>query len=459
MPEPFSVLVMAAGRGTRMRSVLPKVLHPVCGKPMVEWVIDAGRGAGARKIVCVTRPGSGVEQGLPKGVAVAEQREGEGTGAAVLAARGPLPSAGTVVVLSGDHPLLSAELIGSLVATHRSEGAAATVLTTDGIDPAGYGRIIRAADGSLERIVETKRPEEVPADVLAVREVSIGTYAFELSELWPALEALGEEANGERFLPAIFPALRSAGLKVTLHITDDLSSSMGVNDRGDLMQIDRIAQERILAAHASHGVTFLGPDSTRVESGVEIGGDTVIWPGTVLRGRTSIGEGCEIGPCTTVTDSRLAGGNAVPHSYLVEAELEAGAAVGPFAYLRPGAHIGQGAKVGTFVEIKNSEIGAGAKLPHLSYIGDAEVGEHANVAAGNVTANYDGFAKHRTRIGKGAKTGVNASFIAPVSVGDGAYIGAGSVIAEDVPDGALGISRPEQKNVEGYAERIEKERG
>jgi bifunctional UDP-N-acetylglucosamine pyrophosphorylase / glucosamine-1-phosphate N-acetyltransferase len=458
MPEPFSVLVMAAGRGTRMRSALPKVLHPVCGKPMVEWVVDAARAAGAREVVCVTRPGSGVADGLPAGVEVAEQAEGEGTGAAVLAARESLPPTGTVAVLSGDHPLVSAQLIEGLVERHKAARAAATVLTTDGLDPTGYGRIVRDAEGSLERIVETKRPEEATPEELAIREVNIGTYAFELDDLWPALESVGEGA-GERYLTGVFPALRAAGREVVPHRTGDLRSSMGVNDRGDLMEIERVAARAILGEHAARGVTFLGPDSTRVDCGVEIGEDTVVWPSTTLRGATVIGARCELGPCTTITDSRLEGDNRVPHAFLVEAHLERGAAAGPFAYLRPGAHLGEGAKVGTFVEVKNSELGAGAKVPHLSYIGDADVGEGANVAAGNITANYDGFEKHRTRIGAGARTGVNASFVAPVSVGEGAYIGAGSVIDEDVPDGALGISRPEQKNVEGYAERIEKERG
>ncbi|MDP9133246.1 MAG: UDP-N-acetylglucosamine diphosphorylase/glucosamine-1-phosphate N-acetyltransferase, partial [Actinomycetota bacterium] len=227
----------------------------------------------------------------------------------------------------------------------------------------------------------------------------------------------------------------------------------------DLMDAERLAQRRILERHALAGVSFLAPDSTRVEAGVEIGGDTTIGPGVTLRGDTRIGAGCDIGPQTTIADSSLADGVACVHSFVTGARIDSGGSVGPFAYLRPGAHIGEGAKIGTFVEVKNSEIGAGAKVPHLSYLGDADVGDGANVAAGNITANYDGFHKHRTKIGAGARTGVNSSFVAPVTVGDGAYIGAGSVISEDVPPGALGISRPEQRNVDGYTERIEKERG
>ena len=234
---------------------------------------------------------------------------------------------------------------------------------------------------------------------------------------------------------------------------------MGVNTRADLMEVDRLAVRRILDRHARDGVTFLGPDSTRIEAGVVVGADTTVWPGVTLRGETSIGAGCELGPQTTITDSTLGDGAKAVHSFLTEATVEAGASLGPFAYLRPGAHIGEGAKIGTFVEVKNSNIGAGTKVPHLSYLGDADVGANSNIGAGNITANYDGREKHRTTIGDGVKTGVDTSFVAPVSVGDGAYTGAGSVIAEDVPDGALGISRSEQANVEGYAERKEKPPG
>ncbi len=458
MPGAFTVLIMAAGRGTRMRSELPKVLHPVCGKPMVEWVIDAAREAGAGEVICITRPGDGVAEGLPGSVTVAEQRTGEGTGAAILAARETGPADGTVLVLSGDHPLLEGELIGQLVATHERESAMATLLTTDQLDPAGYGRVMRAPDGSVERIVETKHTEDLSAEELGTREVNLGTYAFDASELWSALEGVGEQRD-EIYLTGVFPIMREREGRLVCHQTHDVSGAMGINTRADLMEVDRLATRRILAAHARAGVTFLGPDSTRVEAGVTVGADTTVWPGVTLRGATSIGAGCEIGPQTTITDSTLGDGVKAVHSFLIEASAEAGASLGPFAYLRPGAEIGTGAKIGTFVEIKNSRVGSGAKVPHLSYIGDADVGTDANVGAGNITANYDGRDKHHTRIGARAKTGVHTSLVAPVSVGEGAYTGAGSVIAEDVPDGALGISRPDQTNVEGYAQRKEKPPG
>jgi len=457
MAEQLTVLVMAAGRGTRMRSSLPKVLHPICGRPMVHWVVDAARAAGASGVVCITRPDDGVAEGLPEGVTVAEQASGEGTGAAVLAARDFVAPGSEVMILSGDQPLVSDRLLRELVDTHRRAAAAATVLTTDGIDPTGLGRIVRGGDGTVERIVETKEPDGVAEADLAIREINLGTYVFDGDALFAALDQVAVEA-GETYLTGVFPVLGEQGRRVVPHATDDLASALGVNSRVDLMEAERAAQRRILERHALAGVSFLAPDSVRVEAGVEIGADTTIGPGVTLRGETKIGAGCEIGPQTTITDSSLADGVACVHSFLTEARVEAGASIGPFAYLRPAAHIGEGAKIGTFVEVKNSEIGAGAKVPHLSYLGDADVGDGANVAAGNITANYDGRAKHRTTIGAGVRTGVNSSFVAPVTVGDGAYIGAGSVISEDVPPGALGISRPEQKNVDGYTERVEKER-
>ena len=452
MPEPFTALVMAAGRGTRMRSSLPKVLHPVCGRPMVEWVIGAARDAGAGEIVCVTRPGDGVAEGLPAGLTVAEQSEGEGTGAAVLAARAAVGELGTVVVLSGDHPLIAGELIAELLETHRGEKAAATLLTTQQLDPTGYGRIARTGDGTFERIVETKHPEDVPGEVLAIREINIGAYAFEAADVFGALERVGEQ-RGERFLTGVFPLLAEAGRPVVTHRTDDVRSAFGVNSRADLMEAESLAQRQILARHALAGVSFLAPDSTRVEADVQIGPDTTVGPGVTLRGTTRIGAACELGPQTTITDSDLGDGVTAVHSFVVDASIEDGATLGPFAYLRPGASIGPGAKVGTFVEVKNSRIGAGTKVPHLSYIGDADVGEGSNIGAGNITANFDGTRKHRTTIGDGVRTSVDTSFVAPVSVGDGAYTGAGSVITEDVPEGALGIARSRQRNVEGYGRR------
>jgi bifunctional UDP-N-acetylglucosamine pyrophosphorylase/glucosamine-1-phosphate N-acetyltransferase len=456
MPDPFTVLIMAAGRGTRMRSDTPKVLHRVCGRTMVEWVIGAAREAGAAHVVCVVRPGDGVAEGLPDGVTIVEQAEGEGTGAAVLAAQREI-GPGPVVILSGDHPLVTAAQLRGLVEEHARAHAVATLLTTDTLDPAGYGRIVRTADGQVDRIVETKRPAYVPAEELAIREVNLGTYAINAPELFDALGRVELDDQGERYLTGVFPVIRAAGGTIASHVTTDPEIALGVNDRVDLMDAERLAQRRVLAAHAREGVTFLSPDTTRVEVDVTIGQDATIGPGVSLLGATRVGAGAEVGPHTTALDSLIGDGARVVQAHLLEAEVQEGASVGPFAYLRPGTVVRAGAKVGTFVEVKNSDVGAGAKVPHLSYIGDADVDEQANLGASTITANYDGRMKHRTKIGKSAKTGVHTSLVAPVDIGDRAYTGAGSVITGDVPDGALGIGRAKQRNIEGYADRVEED--
>jgi bifunctional UDP-N-acetylglucosamine pyrophosphorylase/glucosamine-1-phosphate N-acetyltransferase len=456
MADRFSVLIMAAGLGTRMRSELPKVLHPVAGKPMVGWVIDAALRAGAEEVVCVVRPGDGVEEGLPGGVAVARQEEGEGTGAAVLAARDRLERGGTVVVLSGDHPLVTEEMIAQLLSAHARDGAAATLLTTRDLDPAGYGRIVRGEEGSVERIAETKYPDRVPAEILDIREINLGTYAFDGRELSRALDHV-ELEDGEVQLTAAVPVLAATTGRVATSETHDVLSALGVNSRVELMEAERVAQRRLIEEHARAGVTFLSPETTSIDATVEIGEDTTIGPGVTLRGATRVGEGCELGPHSTLIDATVGNRVSVPHSYLLECEVRDEASIGPFAYLRPGTVVHEKAKVGTFVEVKNSQIGRGAKVPHLSYIGDAEVGEESNLGASTITANYDGRKKHRTKLGKRVKTSVHTSLVAPLSVGDDAYTGAGSAITEDIPEGALGIARPRQTNIEGYAERAEEE--
>jgi len=423
---------------------------------MLHWVIESARAAGAGKIVAIVRPGEGVADALPDGVVAAEQTDGEGTGCAVLASREAVGGSGTVVVLSGDHPLVSAELIREFVVAHEREGAAATMLTSEELDPTGYGRVIRANDGSVERIVETKHPEGLSDEELATREINMGAYAFDAEELFSALDEAGEQ-YGERYLTDVFPILRERGRRIAAHRTSDVSSAMGVNTRADLMAVAERLQRRLLDEHARAGVTFELPGSVYLEAGVEIGPDTVIAPGVTLRGTTRIGGGSTIGPNTTVIDSEIGDGVTALHAYLLEAQVENGVSIGPFAYLRPGTVVREGAKIGTYVEVKNSNIGRGTKVPHLSYLGDADVGEETNVAAGNITANYHAGKKTRTRIGDHVHTGVHTSLVAPVTVGDDAYTAAGSVITEDVPEGALGISRPPQRNVEGYAERIRKE--
>jgi bifunctional UDP-N-acetylglucosamine pyrophosphorylase / glucosamine-1-phosphate N-acetyltransferase len=462
MAAPLTVLIMAAGQGTRMRSDTPKVLHRVAGRSLVEWVADAARAAGAERVVAIVRPGDGVAEGLPDGIEVAEQREGEGTGAAVLAARdavfagGARGDSGPVVVLSGDHPLITSEQLEGLVDEHEKHQARATLLTTDQLDPTGYGRIVRDSSGNVDRIFETKYTDGLTPEELAVKEINLGAYVFDAQTLFDALDNVGLE-QGERYLTGVFPLIRREGGTIAAHMTDDADAALGINDRVGLMAADEAAQRRIIEGHARAGVTFLQPGTTRVEAGVTIGRDTTIAPGTVLEGTTAIGEGCEIGPHTTVRDATIRDGASVVHSFVLGAEVGPHAKIGPFAYLRPGTVIGERAKVGTFVEIKNSDIGAGAKVPHLSYIGDADVGEDSNLGASTITANYDGRKKHRTKLGKCVKTGIHTSLVAPLDVGERAYTGAGSTINEDVPDGALAIGRAKQKNIEGYADRVEED--
>jgi bifunctional UDP-N-acetylglucosamine pyrophosphorylase / glucosamine-1-phosphate N-acetyltransferase len=449
---------MAAGEGTRMRSAVPKVLHEVCGRPMVAWPVLAAREAGAGRICVIVSPDRDLSEGLPNGTEMIVQPQPDGTGGALRAAADVVRSSDTVLILSGDHPLVSGEILGELIATHRDADAAATVMTTEMEDPGSYGRIVRSAEGDIEQIVEAKAPGDATPEQLAIKEVNAGTYAFAGTPLADALERLtNDNAQGEYYLGDVLPVLRESGLRVAAYRAPDPGVNLGVNDRADLARVADEARRRILLDHMRSGVTIEVPGATWIDADVEIGADTTILPGTTLRGGSSIGAGSTIGPMTTLIDSTVGERALVVHSYLFGCEVANEATVGPFTYLRPDARIGEGAKAGTFVEIKNSEIGAGAKVPHLSYIGDADVGEGSNLGASTVTANYDSRTKNRTKIGKNVHTGVDTTFVAPVEVGDEAYTGAGSVITEDVPPGALGISRAEQENVEGYAAKKAKE--
>jgi len=437
-----------------MRSDLPKVLHPLCGRPMLLWPIAAAREAGAGRIVVIDGSERTLADRLPDGVELAVQEQPLGTGDAVKAAAPAIDRDATVIVLSGDVPLVTPECVRELAAARERDGAAATVLTVELDDPSSYGRVVRAQDGTVERIAETKLPGDATAAELAIREINAGIYAFDGGALLDALESLQPaNAQGEYYLPDVLPVMRAAGLTVSAHRGDDPNLIHGVNDRTDLAEVRAIAQAAIHERHALAGVTIVQPASTLIDADVVIGKDTVIEPSTFLRGATEIGERCTVGPLTTLIDVRLADEVTVVHSYLVGCEVREHVTVGPFAYLRPGTLVRAGAKVGTFVEIKNSDIGEGSKVPHLSYLGDTDVGEGSNLGAGTITANYDGRAKHRTTIGARVHGGVDTSLVAPVVVGDDVWIAAGSVITEDVPDGALAIARERQQNVEGYDER------
>jgi bifunctional UDP-N-acetylglucosamine pyrophosphorylase/glucosamine-1-phosphate N-acetyltransferase len=443
---------MAAGKGTRMRSSLPKMLHPVCGRAMVAWPILAAREAGAGRIAAIVSPDVDISSGLPRDVETVEQPEADGTGGAIRAATALIEESETVLVLSGDHPLISAVVVSDFLEAHASSGAAATMMTIELDDPGAYGRVVRGPGGEIERVVEAKAGGDAGAEELAIREINAGTYAFAAAPLAAALAGLSNDnAQGEYYLTDVFEALRDAGHAVAGHLASDFAVTMGVNDRVDLAAVEAEARRRLLEAHMLAGVTVVDPGSTWVDAGVEIAADARIEPGTSLRGETAVGAGAVVGPLTTLVDSAVGVESTVAHSYLVECEVRDRCAVGPFAYLRPGAVLDAGAKAGTFVEIKNSHIGKGAKVPHLAYVGDADVGGGSNVGAGTITANYDGFRKNRTVIGRDVRIGVDTMLIAPVEVGDSAYTGAGAVIKDDVPEGALAVSENRQRNIDGYA--------
>ncbi len=429
-----------------MRSDTPKVLHELCGRPMVLWPVHAALQAGAGKVVVVDSPARALESVLPDGVELAVQERLDGTGGATIAAMALLDSdprsdpASPVVVLAGDVPLLGADAITQLIEAHVRGGAAATMASTMLEDPTGYGRVVRGADGAVERVVETKGQGDSTQAEREIREVNTGIFVFTrgaLRETLPRLSA--DNAQGELYLPQVLDLLRADGAAVAAHVIEDERSVLGVNDRAALARVRALAQAAIHDRHMRAGVGIVDPHATVIDVDVEIGQDTVIEPFSTIRGTTGIGRRCTI-----------------RHSYLVDCVLEDGASVGPFGYLRPGTVLRAGARVGTFVEVKNSDVGSDARIPHLSYIGDADVGEATNLGAATITANYDGRAKHRTTVGRRVRTGVDTTLVAPVSIGDGAYTGAGSVITEDVPPGALGIARERQRNVEGYGEREER---
>ncbi len=448
------VVILAAGEGTRMRSATPKMLHPLCGRPMVAWPVAAALDAGSERIVVVDGPARSLEASLNGRATIAVQEEPLGTADAVRAAAGQLEPGGTVIVLNGDAPLIRPETIAGLAEAHARSGAAATIATAVLDDPSGYGRVIRTPDGTVDHVVETKVSGDASELELRVREVNIGLYAFEARELLEALERVrSDNAQGELYLPDVLPMIRGHERTVSAYEVRDPLETLGVNDRVELARVTAIAQRRIHERHMLAGVTIVNPEATVIDADVEIDQDTLIAPFTSLHGSTRIGARSTIGPLSTLIDTRVGKQANVIHSYATGVEVGERVSVGPFAYLRPGTVLRAGSKAGTFVEVKNSIIGPGTKVPHLSYIGDTEIGEDTNIGAGTITANYDGYRKHRTTIGARAKVSVDTMFVAPVTMGDDAYTGAGSVITKDVPPGALGVARERQQNVEGYSQR------
>lgn len=447
-------IVLAAGQGKRMKSKLYKVLHPVCGKPMVQHVIDSVRKALCERIVVIVGHGAEkVRETLGDQVEYALQTEQLGTGHAVLQAKSLLGSEdGVTLVIYGDTPLITAETIAAMMAQHEAENAGATILTAIMPDPTGYGRVVRDGDGYVLRIVEQK---DCTAEEAAISEINVGTYVFDNRLLFAALERVtNANAQGEYYLTDVIGILQADGARIAAYRLEDPAEGTGINDRIALGEAERLMRLRINAKHQENGVTIIDPAQTYIESDVAIGADTVVYPGTMLRGKTVVGSDCILGPSADLTNTMVGSGSTVRHTVADGATIGEGCQVGPFAYLRPGTRLGQQVKVGDFVEIKNAVIGDGSKVPHLSYVGDAVVGSGVNFGCGAITANYDGYNKFVTEIGDNAFIGCNANLVAPVKVGSGAYVVAGSTITNNVAEDDLAIGRARQVNKPGYANII-----
>lgn len=455
MAKRFAV-VLAAGQGTRMKSKLYKVLHPVAGRPMVQHVINQLKLLQVDEMITVV--GFGAEQVIEKIGHDSEfvvQGEQLGTGHAVQQAEDLLlEKEGTTIVVCGDTPLITAETYQELFEHHESEGSKATILTAKAPNPTGYGRVIRDGNNQVERIVEHK---DAVGQELLINEINTGTYCFDNRLLFEALKQVSNEnAQGEYYLPDVIEIMRANGEKVSAHLTNNFEETLGINDRVALAQAEKIMKNRINESHMRNGVTIIDPDHTYIGPDVKIGQDVTVYPGTMIHGSTIISSDAIIGPDSEITDCQIGESSVVKQSVVLSSHIGEHADIGPYAYIRPESVIGNYAKVGHFVELKKSTIGENSKVSHLSYIGDTEIGRNVNVGCGTITVNYDGKAKHKTNIGDEAFIGCNTNLIAPVTVEEGAYIAAGSTITKDVPDHALSIARARQVNKEGYARKFKK---
>ncbi len=458
--RPCAVVVLAAGEGTRMKSATPKVLHPIGGRSLLAHAIAAAQGAAPEHLAVVVRHerdlvAAHVAEVDPKAV-VADQDEIKGTGRAVACGLDALRTAGarldgTVVVTYGDVPLLATATIDALVAAHQTAGHAATVLTAQVADPTGYGRVLRDAGGAVTAIVEQKDADEAQR---AITEINSGIYAFDGAFLEAALPRLGTaNAQGEMYLTDVLSIARGDGRTVGAVSTDDLWQVEGVNDRVQLAALGAELNRRTVEAWMRAGVGVVDPATTWVDVTVTLAPDVRLLPGTQLHGVTTVATGATVGPDTTLTDCSIGAGASVVRSHGSGAQVAAGAGVGPFSYLRPGTRLGDDGKIGAFVETKNAVIGRGSKVPHLSYVGDASIGEGTNIGAATVFVNYDGVAKHRTVVGDHVRVGSDSMLVAPLTIGDGAYTAAGSVIVDDVPPGAMAVARGRQRVIEGWVAR------
>lgn len=446
----FTAVILAAGKGTRMKSALPKVLHSVGGKPMIGHVLTAAQKAGAcRSIVVVGFGAQEVKDTIGSEAVFVVQKEQLGTGHAVMMTRDALADySGTVMVLCGDTPLLTANLLCKLYDEHKTNKAAATVLTAIMPDPTGYGRVVRDSEGQVVKIVEQKDADPVE---LKIQEINTGIYCFESELLFKALNSINRQnVQGEYYLTDVIEILVADAAKVWATAAENAKETMGVNSRQQLAEAEKVLRNKKLEELMSDGVTIMDPCSTFVDADVVIGQDSILYPFTWLEGNTFIGANCEIGPNTRLQDTKVGKHVTLHYTYAHECIIEDDVIVGPYVHLRPNTVLSCGVKVGNFVEIKNSNVGEGSKVPHLSYIGDTDMGTHVNIGSGTITVNYDGKIKHRTSIGNEAFIGCNTNLVAPVTVGDNAYVGAGSTITKDVPKNALAVERAKQVNLDNW---------
>ena len=455
--RPAAVIILAAGEGTRMKSSTPKVLHPIGGLPLLGHAIRAARATAAEHVEVVVRHQRDLVveycSSVDPALVVADQDEVKGTGRAVECGLAALPAdlVGTVLVTSGDVPLIEGRTLVDLANAHAASGAAVTVVTAEVADPTGYGRVVRGADGGVERIVEQKDASEAER---SIREINSGIWGFDAAVLRDALEQVGtDNAQGEKYLTDVLALARAAGHRVGAHRIDDIWQTEGVNDRVQLAKLGRVLNDRVCEKWMRAGVTIVDPATTWIDTDVTIGQDARILPGTQLLGATTIGSGAVIGPEVTLIDTEVGEKAEVERAKANLAVIGAGATVGPYSYLRPGTVLGAKGRIGGFVETKNAQIGEGAKVPHLTYAGDVEIGPGANIGAGTIFANYDGVAKHRSRIGKDSFVGSHTVVISPVDVADGAYVAAGSALTQDVNPGEIAVARAKQRNVPGWVAR------
>ncbi|KGX90084.1 N-acetylglucosamine-1-phosphate uridyltransferase [Pontibacillus halophilus JSM 076056 = DSM 19796] len=449
-------VVLAAGQGTRMKSKLYKVLHPVVGKPMVQHVIDQLQASHLSQIITVVGHGAEqVQEQIGEASSFVIQEEQLGTGHAVQQASSQLEGKeGTTVVACGDTPLLTSETIDSLLSYHEQEASKVTILTAHADNPKGYGRVVRDEDGHVLRIVEEKDATE---EEKQIKEINTGTYCFNNVSLFEALKSVSNDnAQGEYYLPDVIEILKQQGEKISAYQTPDFEETLGVNDRVALAQAEAVMKRRINERHLRNGVSIIDPQNTYIGMDVTIDQDAIIYPGTVISGHSHIGEDAVVGPHSEVKDSTIGSESVIKQSVVHDSTVGRAVNVGPYAHIRPQSQLGDEVKVGNFVEIKKASMGDKSKASHLSYIGDAEVGKDVNVGCGTITVNYDGSNKHLTKIEDGAFIGCNSNLIAPVTVGEGAYVAAGSTITDDVPNRSLSIARSRQTNKEGYAEKFKK---